>query len=92
MARKRAPRAARKQPSRTRPPTPPNGNGAPRKSPMPVAFPAPGIFPDARSALAVATLCLLVAVSYFPALAAGFLSDQAEPNIHHRAHHCQTPA
>ena len=42
---------------------------------MPVAFPASGIFPDAHSALAVAALCLLVAVSYVPALSAGFLWD-----------------
>ena len=45
---------------------------------MPVAFPASGIFSDAHSAhsaLAVAALCLLVAVSYFPALSAGFLWD-----------------
>ena len=75
MVRKRAPRAARKQTPRARTPTPPNGNGAPRKSPMPVAFPASGIFPDAHSALAVAALCLLVAVSYLPALSAGFVWD-----------------
>ena len=78
MARKRAPHAARKQPPRVQTPTPPNGNGAPRKSPLPVAFPASGIFPDAHSApmaLAGAALCLLVAVSYFPALSAGFLWD-----------------
>ena len=76
MARKRNPRAARKQTHRIR--TPPHGNGAPRKPPMPAAFPAPGIFPgapDAHSALAVAALCLLVAVSYFPALAGGFVWD-----------------
>ena len=42
---------------------------------MPVAFPASGIFPDAHSALAVAVLCLLVAVSYFPALSGGFVWD-----------------
>ena len=45
---------------------------------MPAAFPAPGIFPgapDAHSALAVAALCLLVAVSYFPALSGGFVWD-----------------
>ena len=42
---------------------------------MPVAFPASGIFPDAHSALAVAALCLLVVVSYVPALSAGFLWD-----------------
>ena len=45
---------------------------------MPVAFPASGIFSDAHSApmaLAVAALCLLVAVSYFPALSAGFVWD-----------------
>ena len=42
---------------------------------MPAAFPASGIFSDAHSALAVAALCLLVAVSYFPALSAGFLWD-----------------
>ena len=40
---------------------------------MPAAFPASGIFPDAHSALAVAALCLLVVVSYVPALSAGFL-------------------
>ena len=73
MARKRNPRAARKQTHRIR--TPPHGNGVPRKSPMPAAFPAPGIFSDAHSALAVAVLCLLVAVSYFPALSAGFVWD-----------------
>ena len=68
MARKRKPRAR----------TPPTGNGAPRKPPMPAAAPAPGMFPgasDAHSALAVAALCLLVAASYFPALAAGFVWD-----------------
>ena len=45
---------------------------------MPVAFPASGIFSDAHSApmaLAVAALCLLVVVSYLPALSAGFLWD-----------------
>ena len=42
---------------------------------MPVAFPASGIFPDAHSALAVAALCLLVVVSYVPALSAGFVWD-----------------
>ena len=42
---------------------------------MPAAFPAPGIFPDAHSALAVAALCLLVVVSYVPALSAGFVWD-----------------
>ena len=42
---------------------------------MSAAFPASGIFSDAHSALAVAALCLLVAVSYFPALSAGFLWD-----------------
>ena len=81
MVRKRTPRAARKQPPRAQTPTPPNGNGAPRKSPLPAAFPASGIFSDAPDAhiapmaLAVAALCLLVAVSYFPALAAGFVWD-----------------
>ena len=65
---------ARKRKPRVRTPTPPNGNGAPRKPPMP-AFPASGMFPGAPIALAGATLCLLVAVSYFPALAAGFLWD-----------------
>ena len=73
MVRKRTPRAARKQPPRVQ--TPPHGNGAPRKPPMPAAFPASGIFSDANSALAVAALCLLVAVSYFPALSAGFVWD-----------------
>ena len=66
---------AKKRKPRVRTPTPPNGNGAPRKSPMPVAFPASGIFPDAHSALAGAALCLLVAVSYFPALSGGFVWD-----------------
>ena len=78
MARKRNPRAARKQTSRVRTPTPPNGNAAPRKPPMPAASPAPGMFPGAPMAsivLAGATLCLLVAVSYFPALSAGFVWD-----------------
>ncbi len=45
---------------------------------MPAAFPAPGMFPGvpgAHIALASAALCLLVAVSYFPALAAGFVWD-----------------
>ena len=42
---------------------------------MPAASPASGIFSDAHSALAVAALCLLVAVSYFPALSAGFVWD-----------------
>ena len=78
MARKRNPRAARKQNPRVRTPPPPHGNGAPRKPPMPAAFPAPGMFPGvpgAHIALASAALCLLVAVSYFPALAAGFVWD-----------------
>ena len=66
---------ARKQPSRARTPTPPNKNGAPRKPPMPAASPASGMFPCAPIALPVAALCLLVAVSYFPALSAGFLWD-----------------
>ena len=69
---------ARKRKPRVRTPPPPHGNGAPRKSPLPVASPASGIFPDAHSApvaLAVAALCLLVAVSYFPALSAGFVWD-----------------
>ena len=68
MVRKRKPRAL----------TPPTGNGAPRKPPMPAASPAPGMFPGvsgAHIALASAALCLLVAVSYFPALSAGFLWD-----------------
>ena len=42
---------------------------------MPAASPASRIFSDAHSALAVAALCLLVAVSYFPALSAGFVWD-----------------
>ena len=48
---------------------------------MSAASPAPGMFPGApmasmaHSALAVAALCLLVAVSYFPALSAGFVWD-----------------
>ncbi len=48
---------------------------------MPAASPVPGIFPGAHSAhiasiaLAGAALCLLVAVSYFPALSAGFVWD-----------------
>ena len=69
---------ARKQPPRVRTPTPPNGNDAPRKPPMPAASPASGMFPGAPVApiaLAGAALCLLVAVSYFPALAAGFVWD-----------------
>ncbi len=72
---------ARKRKPRVRTPTPPNGSGAPRKSPLPAASPASGIFldahsaPMAHSALAVAALCLLVAVSYFPALSAGFVWD-----------------
>ena len=69
---------ARKRQPRVRTPTPPNGSGAPRKSPLPVASPASGMFPDAHSApmaLAVAALCLLVAVSYFPALSGGFVWD-----------------
>ena len=78
MARKHNPRAARKQNPRVRTPPPPNGNGAARKPPMPAAFPAPDIFPGvpgAHIALAAAALCLLVAVSYFPALSAGFVWD-----------------
>ena len=78
MARKRNPRTARKQPPRARTPTLPNGNGAPRKPLMPAAFPAPGMFPGAPMApiaLPGAALCLLVAVSYFPALSAGFVWD-----------------
>ena len=72
---------ARKRKPRVRPPAPPNGNGAPRKSPMPTASLASGMFPGAPIApvapiaLAGAALCLLVAVSYFPALAAGFVWD-----------------
>ena len=42
---------------------------------MSAASPAPSIFPDANNALAVAALCLLVAVSYFPALSVGFVWD-----------------
>ena len=79
MARKRPPHAARKQP-RARTPTPPNGNAAPRKPPLPTASPAPGMFPGTAMAsvtLAGAALCLLVAVSYFPALAGGFVWDDA---------------
>ncbi len=78
MVRKRTPRAARKQPPRVQTPTPPNGNAAPRKSPMPAASPASGISPGAPVApiaLAGAALCLLVAVSYFPALSGGFVWD-----------------
>ena len=78
MVRKRTPRAARKQPSRIRTPAPPDGNGAPRKPLISALSLAPGIFPGASMipmTLAVATLCLLVAVSYFPALSAGFLWD-----------------
>ena len=68
MARKRKPRVR----------TPPTGNGAPRKPPMPAASPASGMFPGALVApiaLPGAALCLLVAVSYFPALSAGFIWD-----------------
>ena len=68
MARKRKPRVR----------TPPTGNGAPRKPPMPATSPASGIFPGALVApiaLPGAALCLLVAVSYFPALSAGFVWD-----------------
>ena len=54
---------------------PPNGNGAPSKSPMPASSPAPGMFHRAHMAFAGAALCLLVAVSYFPALSAGFVWD-----------------
>ena len=63
---------AKKRKPRVRTPTPPNGNGAPRKSPMPAASPAPVMFPGV---FAGAALCLLVAVSYFPALSAGFVWD-----------------
>ena len=73
MARKRKPRV------RT---TPPNGNGAPRAPLIPSVPPlAPGMFPGAPMALgaaialAGAVLCLLVAVSYFPALSGGFVWD-----------------
>ena len=69
---------ARKRKPRVRTPTPPNGNGAPRKPPTPAASPASGIFPGALVApiaLPGAALCLLVAVSYFPALSAGFVWD-----------------
>ena len=78
MARKRDHRMARKQAPRVRTPTPPNGSGAPRKPPIPSASPASGIFPSASMtplAFATAALCLLVAVSYFPALSAGFVWD-----------------
>ena len=78
MARKRAPHAARKQNPRVRTPAPPSGNAAPRKPPMPAASPTPGMFPgtlDVPVTVAGAVLCLLVAVSYFPALSAGFLWD-----------------
>ena len=63
---------AKKRKPRVRTPTPPNGNGAPRKSPMPAASPAPVMFPGV---FAGAALCLLVAVSYVPALWAGFVWD-----------------
>ncbi len=69
---------AKKRKPRVRTPAPPNGHGAPRKSPMPMVSPASGMFagaPVVPVALAVAALCLLVAVSYFPALSAGFLWD-----------------
>ena len=75
MARKRNSRAARKQSPQVRTPTPPTGTGAPRTPPMPAASPAPGMFPDAPVTVAGAALCLLVAVSYFPALSAGFIWD-----------------
>ena len=75
MARKRNPRAARKQNPQVRTPTPPTGTGAPRTPPMSAASPAPGVFPDAPVTVAGAALCLLVAVSYFPALSAGFIWD-----------------
>ena len=78
MVRKRNPRAARKQPPRVRTPTPPNGSGAPRKPLIPAASPASGIFPGApmaHIALPGAALCLLVVVSYFPALSGGFVWD-----------------
>ena len=68
----------RKRNPRVRTPAPPNGNDAPRKPPMPTASPASGMLPGAHNApiaLAGAALCLLVAVSYFPALAAGFVWD-----------------
>ena len=71
---------ARKQAPRVRTPTPPNGNRAPRKPPMPAASPASGMFPGtpmASMTFAGAALCLLVAVSYFPALSAGFVWDDA---------------
>ena len=63
---------AKKRPPRVRTPTPPNGQGAPRKPLMPAASPAPGMF---HIAFAGAALCLLVAVSYVPALWAGFVWD-----------------
>ncbi len=69
---------ARKRKPRVRTPTPPNGNGTPRKPPTPAAPPAPGMFsgaPGAPIALASVALCLLVAVSYFPALSGGFVWD-----------------
>ncbi len=69
---------ATKKKHRVRTPTPPTGNDAPRKPPLPAASPASGIFPGALVApiaLPGAALCLLVAVSYFPALSAGFVWD-----------------
>ena len=72
---------ARKRKPRVRTPTPPNGNGTPRKPPTPAAPPAPGMFsgapgaPGAPISLASVALCLLVAVSYFPALSGGFVWD-----------------
>ncbi len=67
---------ARKRTPRVRTPTPPNGNDAPRKPPMPAASPlAPGMSHRAHIAFAGAALCLLVVVSYVPALSAGFLWD-----------------
>ncbi len=66
---------ARKQHPRVRTPTPPNGNDAPRKPPMPAASPVPGMSHRACIAFAGAALCLLVAVSYIPTLSAGFVWD-----------------
>ncbi len=63
---------AKKRPPRVRTPTPPNGQGAPRKPLMPAESPAPGMF---HIAFAGVALCLLVAVSYVPALWAGFVWD-----------------
>ena len=66
---------ATKKKHRIRTPTPPNGNDSPRKPLMPVASPVPGMSYRACIAFAGAALCLLVAVSYIPALSAGFLWD-----------------